>query len=436
MFGDEISDYKQLKEIRKQLQGEYWQKRSSLKALFYCGSKVLTIKSSAAVALLANNKTAKFVGNTSCKSPWCCPVCTAKQMAKYAAKIGVAIDALKEQGQYAAMITFTIPHTSGFSCEDATEILYNTWKAFTVHGNKVLATAKNDIFSNFMEQSESKHRVRVTEYTWGNAGWHPHLHCLFWFPREKFQSILDWEEKLNERWLELAKRYTIRQLLLGYPETQRKTVKAKVTTRVNIMYSKLDAGCNGVYISKDKNNKVIKQESSNYICGWGGNREICGNTQEKATHEGHYTWQQILEKAIECVSDAEQVQGAARKWWDLYFEYALATRRKRHARVNFSVHSGICQIIKDYMKTNTYKIAAKKNNTELIKQFGKWRVVCWFTVSQWLSICDNDLEVDILKFAINGGLTEINRLLEAHNIPPAMQNIEAAAVIEEIYNAA
>lgn len=424
MLGNEISDYQQLKEVRKKLHGEYWHKKIFLKSLLYCGSKIPA--NNPGVAVLANNKTAKFFGNASCKSPWCCPVCTSRQMSKYASKIAVAIDALKEMGQYAAMITFTIPHTSGFTCEDVTEILYNTWKAFTIHGNKIGASYKTDIFANFMAATNSKHRVRVTEYTWGNAGWHPHIHALFWFPRENFQSILDWEEKLNQRWLELAKRYTIRQLLIGYPETQRKTVKAKVTTRVNIMYSKLDAECHGVFISK-KNSQVIKQESSNYICGWGGNREVCGNTQEKATHEGHYTWQQILAKAIETDES---------KWWDLYFEYAVATRRKRHARVNFSVHSGIAKIIKDYMKTNNYKITAKKNNMNMVREFGKWRVVCWFSQSQWLSICDYELEVDILKFAVNGGLTEINKLLKEYDIPPAVQNIEASAIVEEIYNAA
>ena len=448
MLGNEIEDLKQLQAIRRKIRNEAG-RRYFFRSLYHCGSKVVVDENKrAAVAVLANNKTARFYGVTHCKSPWCCPVCTSRQMAKYAADIAVAIDALKEQDQQAAMITFTVPHTSGFTCEQTTEILYNVWKAFTVHGNKILAASKNDIFSNFMAATEAKHRVRVCEYTWGNAGWHPHFHTLFWFPKKHFNEIVQWEEQLENRWLELCKRYTIRQLLIGYPETQRKTVKAKVTKRVEIMYKNLDDGCHGLYISK-KNNLPIVQESSNYICGWGANRELTGNVSYKASHDGHFTWQQILQNAIdedklaedsrknEVSVDAVQVQAEAEnKWWTLFFEYAEATKKYRHARINFSVHSGLKKIIADYKKSNAYKTFSKKNNEKLQKEFGKWRVVCWFTKSQWLSICEKELQVDILKFAVNGGLTEINRLLEAYDIPPAVQNIEAAAVLENIYNCA
>lgn len=447
MLGNEISDYKQLKAIKKKI-SEDWQKRLLLKSLYYCGSKVPVVNGSAFVALLANNKTAKFVGNSSCKSSWGCPVCTAREMAKYGEKIACALDALKAQGLSAAMITFTIPHTSGFTCEQATEILYNVWKAFTVHGNKIQSTSKNDIFSNFNAEFKAKHRVRVCEYTWGNAGWHPHFHCLFWFPANRINEILDWEERLCERWLELCKRYTVRQLLLGYPETQRRTVREQVEKRIEIMYSKLNSDSKCVYISKAAG-KVIIQKSSNYLCGWGGNREVTGNCKNVASHEGHYTWQQILEKAIalDAVSAqaVEKLPGEGIKdkmqdsnfWWNLYFEYMAATRKFRHARINFSVRSGITKIIETWKKTAEYKQIVKKNHITLEKTFGKWRTVCFFSKNAWSEICYNDLEVEILERANSpNALKLINELLAEHDIELAIQNKELAAVIEEIYNAA
>ena len=449
MLGNEISDYKKLKTIRNKISNNT-RLKVVLKSVYNCGAKVPVIGGRAAVAVVRNDKTARFVGNSSCKSPWCCPVCTAKQMAKYAAKISCGIDALKEQGQYAAMITFTIPHTSGFSCYDSTEILYNVWKAFTVHGNKVLATAKNDIFSNFMAATESKHRVRVAEYTWGSKGWHPHLHCLFWFPKTHFNEIVKYEEVLQKRWLELCKRYTIKQLLSGYPETQRKTVKAQVETRVRIMYESFAGGSSCVHISKDENGLPIRQESSQYLCGWGSDKELIGNIKEKASHDGHFTWQQILNKAIEedelnelkpaeGSRKAEGAEDAAQfnKWWQLYFEYAEATKRQRHARINFSVHSGLMQIIKDWQKTNAYKEVIKKNNTSLVQTYGKWRTVCWFTSSQWSSICSNDLEVEILKAALEeDAIAKITDLLLRRRIPPPVQNWAASEKLEAILNAA
>ncbi len=498
MLGHEIEDYQQLKAVKKKL-SEDLKKKLFFKSLYHCGSKVAMVANLSAVAVAANNKTARFYGVTHCKSPWCCPVCTSRQMARYAADIAVAIDALKERDEIAAMITLTIPHTRDFTCQESTEILYNSWKDFVVHGNKVLANAKNDIFSNFAAATNHKHRVRVTEYTYGEKGWHPHFHTLFWFPRDKFQSIIDWQERLETRWLELVKRNTLKQLLLRYPETQGVTVKALGLRKLNSckvlpdaptirgllfkvkhvvkvdemlnnrlenlgyrimkMYQNLDPESHALYISVDENGKVIEQQSSNYICGWGANRELTGNVSYKATNEGHFTWQQILEKAIAedrtiklnehkpaegsrknegGALDAAQVPAEEdNKWWTLYFEYARATLIRRHARINYSVHSGLKQIIADYKKSNAYKQFAKKNSMKLQNEFGKWRVVCWFLPCQWYAICEKDLEVDILKFAVNGGLTEINRLLEAHGLPPAIEKVEGRTeILEEVLNAA
>lgn len=454
MLQQEISDYRQLKAIRKKMETpEFGREKYFLKSLYNCGSKVPVISGKAAVALVANKKQAKFMGVASCKSSWGCPICTARQMSKYAAKIAIALDALKERSLSAAMITFTIPHTRGFSCEQATEILYKSWKAFTVHGNKILKATPNDIFSKFMAEFGSKHRVRVTEYTFGNAGWHPHMHCLFWFPSNRIQEILDWEERLNERWLELTKRYTIRELLIGYPETQRKTVRAKVETRVNIMYSRMNTDeSHGVYISKDENNRVIVQKSSDYICGWGGNREVTGNYQNKATAPGHYTWQQILSNAIE--SDKmklnelkpaegsrknEESEGAAQApdWWQLYFEYMNATKKARHARVNFSVHSGLNAIIAAYKNTEGYKSVLKKNVTDRRETFGVWKTVCWFSKAQWSEICENDLEPVILSLAHEENAKKlIDRVLADYQIEPSVENQEQAAKLEAILNVA
>lgn len=415
MLGNEISDFKKLKAIRNKIADDTY-KKVVLKGLYYCGSKVLGGDAIHSVALVANNKTARFYGNTSCKSPWCCPVCTARQMSRYAGRIAAALDALKDT-HHAAMITFTIPHTRDFNCHEATEILYNVWKAFTVHGNTVLATAKTDIFSNFMAATESKHRVRACEYTWGQSGWHPHFHCLFWFPKKHFDKIIDWEERLKERWLELCKRYTIRQLLSRYPETQRKTVKAQVVTRVNIMYSKLNEGSHAVYISKDSEGKPIVQKSSSYLCGWGGDKEITGNVNEKATAEGHYSWQEILTLAVDTDDD---------KWWNLYFEYAMTTRKVRHTRVHFSVHSGLCKIIAEHINCEGYKTVLKKNATSLEDKFGKWRLVCWFSAITWQGIYEKCLQPEIMKFGINGEINKIDELLERNDLPKSIPKDSAA----------
>lgn len=502
----EVSDYKQLKAIKKKL-AEDWKHKAIFKALYYCGSKVPVIHGkAAAVALVANQKQAKFVGASSCKNSWGCPVCTARQMAKYASRIACAIDALKQQSLAAAMITFTIPHTSGFTCEQVTEILYNTWKAFTVHGNYVKGENRHDIFSSFCGEFESQHRVRVTEYTWGRQGWHPHFHCLFWFPKKRINEILEWEERLKIGWLNLAKRYSILEFLKSYPEIKLKPVRAFVLRKINScrefedaqtirdqlikvkhldkaeeitdefcealgttlyrfnkMYANLNSTSQAVYISKKEKEtpgkeeklsprtyEVIIQESAQYLTGWGADLELTHNSKNVATHSEHYTWQQILSNAIEQdkLNELKTAEGSLKKevdasaaqeidWWALYFEYMMATRKQRHARINFSVQSGIGKIIAEWKKTNTYKTILKKNRMEIQKNFGVWRTVGFFSVAQWQRICFNDLEPEILELATAINAKElINQLLERHRIPPLIESESLAAITEAMLNAA
>lgn len=363
-------------------------------------------------------------------------------MAKYAAEIACAIDALSQppHNQIAFMITFTVPHTSGMSCEEVTEILHNTWKDFVVHGNKnqnakYYSNAENkfkhgqkksmkvsdkklqDPFSLFCESFNCKHRVRVGEFTWGEHGWHPHFHCLFWVDKDKFKFVQSWQDTLCRRWLELAKRNTIKYwdkmaklnhatkvvkddsrfsdsalvvddnkngkvgVGLGkaaeVPEAIRKGVddaKKKNRIRAEIMFSKLNGVSVPAYISVDKDNKVIVQKSSMYICGWGADRELTGNYQHKATNPNHMTPRQILEKATAEPGD---------KYAELYMQYIYAVRSKRHPRLKFS-NSGIKDIIAQYKHTQQYIETMKKKATTNPKL--GMRVVCWFTEEQWKQI--------------------------------------------------
>lgn len=363
------------------------------------------------VFVLTNEDQAKYFGLATCKSSWICPVCSAKQMAKYATEISCALDALAQPkyNQLACMITFTVPHTSGMSCEEVTEIVYNTWKDFMVHGNKrlnvgyyvnetnkfkhnqkkVLVKSKRklkDPFSSFCEEFNCTHRVRVCEYTWGEHGWHPHLHTLFWVDANKINNVISWEKILNDRWMTLAKRNTLKIWNKKFPDKKEDNEK-----RLDIMYSKLKRPEDGCYISKDKNGKVIIQKSSMYICGWGADKELTGNVRNKARTEGHYTPYQLLEMAAN--GDKEK--------FELFIEYAKATKLKRHNKINFSVHSGIKKIIAQWKLTNTYREVLKKKAMQEKNAHGKWEMVCWFSEKQWYIISLIEMQEKIpLKYAI------------------------------------
>lgn len=396
------SDHKLQRALRQYLYHTH--QGDKFKAIYYCGSRVIHQPGvQPRVYIIANDTNSREFGTIHCKSSWACPVCTPRNMSRYAAEIAVAIDALKEwEHQVACMITFTIPHTRGMSCKESTEILYESWKDFTVHGNKnqnakyysrktkqmIVSNKKlTDPFASFCEEFHCKHRVRVCEYTHGEAGWHPHFHCLFWVDQSKLQSVIDWQEKLCNRWLELVKRKTLKLWNKLYPDKNNKL-------RLDIMYSRLNRVSQAVYISTDQDGKVIEQKSSQYICGWGADRELTGNVGGKATHDGHQTPFQILEEAAK-TGDIDK--------YELFMEYVRTTYR--HARINYSVHSGIKKIIAKWKLTNKYYEFLKKKFTAEAAKQGKWKIICWFSESQWLQICLLDRMFNIRSKILELALT-------------------------------
>lgn len=410
---DEISDYKLLKVLKNRI-GKNRDDIHLMRSTYCCGSKVVHGAAGyvPAVFVVTNNQTAKFWGVTTCKNAWMCPVCSGRKMSQYASEIAAAIDALKSQGQTACMITLTIPHTRTMSCSEVTDILFATWKDFVVRGNKNLKAndgyKHDDPFASFCEEFNCKHRVRVGEFTYGEHGWHPHFHCLFWVDTAKLQKVAEWQERLNKRWLQLAKRKTIAEWNKRNPQK-----KADNRQRAEIMYEKMDTEASkGFFVSVDDRGKVIAQESSMYVCGWGADKELTGNFRNKATAEGHMTPYQMLEKYRDTGDES---------LLDLYMEFARAVRQKQRRRINFSVHSGLKKIIAQWKLTNAYMEVIKKKRTSLVSAVGKWRMVCWFTENQWWSICFLDKTEDIIAKILEvarqaDGKRRITEMLQSYGV--------------------
>lgn len=425
---EEIADSKLQRVLRNYLL-QHPKDLAYMKSIAYCGSKVSEIPHVVpGVLVLANDKDSKIFGVNTCKNAWCCPTCSARVMSKYAAEIACAIDALEKwKNQTAFMVTLTVPHTSGMSTFEITEILYNAWKDFITHGNKnqnskyyanaenkfkhnqkkemkVSKKKLNDPFATFCETFNCKYRVRVGEFTFGQAGAHPHFHCLFWVDSNKLQKVAEYEETLRARWTALVKKHTLKMWDRAHPEK-----KADNRTRLEIMYSKLNKESNTLYISRDENGAVIKQKSSQYICGWGADRELTGNFQNKASKEGHETPRQLLERA------ATGDESAMRTFLD----FAFVVRTKRHRRINFS--KNLKDIINKWKATNDYYECMKKKRTDMVRNKGLWRMVCWFSKPQWFEICLIDRTTPtiqrILEMATQAdGRELIRKFLEEYDI--------------------
>lgn len=377
-----------------------------LHGLEYCGSQVfhaLGWKPSVCVVNRVSMQTGevqpKFWGNTHCHSPWSCPYCSPRVMAKKGENIAAAIDALAAQNQKAVMITFTMPHDGLMSCADVLSIFKETWRLFTRSGNgkkhrkqyTLRSTNQQVVYEISLKHSYGrcrhelgiKHHVKVWEFTWGPInGWHPHIHALFWIPAENFEKIIDYEADLNKYWKHSILRTA--EKLFG---------KEYVTKH----FPDWKFDWQSVTISKDKYGRPRQQTSSNYLSGWTGDKEMTCSENQKVAHEGHYTPAQILKRAYDEPENRDE-------WLTLYKEYAETTRGVR--RVEFSKTRGekcLNQIIREWKLSAPYKETLKKKSTDSETVLG---VVVWFKESQWLQICylermhGYEIKSQILKFAL------------------------------------
>lgn len=390
-----------------------------LKNIKLCGSKTIPEKMGAAVFVLRNKnrQDSTLFGQLTCKNPWACPHCSAVRMNHYAKEIAAALDALKST-HFGFMTTFTIPHLKFQSCRQVTDILYKTWRKFTLNSTSNRKTTDGKIrwsspFHKFRAENEIKHHVRAAEYTYGNNGWHPHFHVIFWTPRKYKDRILSYENSIKNFWIKcfcsVIKEYNFDEITEKY-----------FINQINIEY-----GSKSLYISKN-GQEIAESTSSEYLCGWGTDKELTGNRQKKASHNNHLTPYQILELATN--GDQEMA--------DLYIEFALQVTRKpvKH-RVDFS-QSGLKKIIKDYINTEGYKSVINK------KKADEWEVVCWFTSQQWCELCAENYNSPIISNILY--LAAINRrdllvgFLESFNIKLAKcAHFESLANhVENIFNAA
>ena len=418
-----ISDYR--------LQGLYRRKlrenpadANLFKSQLYCGSKVLKFMGhKPAVYVLTNEIDSTFFGVTHCSNPWSCPVCSAKIMARQAAFIADGLDMMKKRGQIAFMVTFTIPHNKSMSCAETFEILQKTWAAFIQKGNKTEKidyrgkekrnVTITDVFSSFCVDTNCTRRIRVCEFTWGKNGWHPHYHCLFWVDSDKFDKASEWESRFIERWENIAWR-TLEKVCLKARKTPEEWQKTRRWVKLFRQHLNQKKSC--VQFSRDKNGKLIVQKSSDYICGWGADKELTGNYLKKASHRGHYTPHQILEMAF--AADKRGDHDKCEFWLNLYMEFVRTTRKKLRSKFSNGFKNEIVQ----------YRLTEKTITTETLKKkdtnsSAKWHVVCWFNEQQWCEIflclrqVNEQLLADILRRARHrDGKQQIEKLLLKYGI--------------------
>lgn len=384
------------------------EKYKKLRGLMLCGIGIVKQPASQpTVYVTATEEDASYFGTTTCHSPWACPVCSPKAMAKRGADIACLIDAKATwYKEHAFMVTLTLPHTINTSLKETFNLLTNSWHKMLNKGCKGYTkkyTLKLDVdekntrgghaagkkgtireyeisatpFNKFRQDFQIKSMVRVYEVTWGKHGWHPHLHILFFTKAENFPKLVEREDELTDAWLDIVKNV-------------HKQMKTQSDEKLDELYAEYKyrpvTGHRAFFISKDKNNVARKIDSSHYISGWGGDSEMTHSsvkTGDKRDPEfATLTMWDILENAKQATDSKEKW-----KWLEIFTEYAIETRGRR--RVNFTPSDR--HIIRKWKQTQRYIETVKKNITEKVQ---KKRVVFWFNEQQWNTILLTETQIE------------------------------------------
>ena len=147
-----------------------------------------------------------------CGSVWACPVCSAKIAAHRQGEISRALAAwLGRDGGRVAMATFTMSHVAGQRLKTLWDALSVAWHAVAsgggwaddrmAHGSMYLREVKRGKHKGESVVDWRIPTIRVVEVTYGDHGWHVHIHTLLLLPKTATaESVHDLGARMFGRW--------------------------------------------------------------------------------------------------------------------------------------------------------------------------------------------------------------------------------------------
>lgn len=140
---------------------------------------------------LSGTGAAGFAGVITCGSVWAEPVCNAKIMARRALEIGAAVALWQAQGHPVGFLTFTMRHRKGQSLGELWDALQRAWARATTGRGWYRDRALYGVAG----------WLRVVEVTWGDNGWHVHVHALaFLEGKATPQTVAQLHSSMFSRW--------------------------------------------------------------------------------------------------------------------------------------------------------------------------------------------------------------------------------------------
>ncbi len=156
------------------------------------------------VEVFKHRKTHKafYAGLLVCGSVWTCPVCAAKISERRKLEIQQAFEMHKENGGKIAMLTLTFSHKKRDKLNDT----------IIKFGQATQAFMRGRAYDNIRLEMGMIGRIRVYEVTYGNNGFHPHVHIALFYENEV--DIHKIKLKMYELWEKACLKFGIKTSFL------------------------------------------------------------------------------------------------------------------------------------------------------------------------------------------------------------------------------
>ena len=308
------------------------------------------------------HNSAFYTGLAVCGSVWTCPVCAAKIQERRREEIAKAIDKAYLSDMKAVMVTLTFSHLSHDKLKDLLKSQADALKKLRA-GNP---------WKRVKDSVSFKGLIRSLELTYGDNGWHPHTHEL-WFV-DKNADVKSLRKKIVKRWISACSRAG----LLDVEDT--KKLKAFIRHAVDV---KDNAKCSDY---------LAKMDDSNH---WGADAEIAKQSTKKGRKSGLHPFQFLVEYKSGC-------EKSGKRW----IEYSDQMKGKR--QIFWS------QGLKDWAEVD------ELTDEELAERYDQRSdFVDEFTAEEWSTILKNEARAIILDLAEKNGREAIRDWLSCHtNEPP------------------
>ncbi|SFT00837.1 protein rep [Paenibacillus sp. 453mf] len=282
-----------------------------------------------------------YAGLQVCGSVWNCPVCAAKISERRRSELKEALFKHKKVGGRVAMLTLTFSHKK-------TDKLHDTLQRFL---DAVRKFRSGRPYKNTIEPLGMIGSIRAFEITYGQNGFHPHVHILLFYNNAVIMPLI--EAQLFRLWKEAC-------------------TKLGLTTKDGYGLTLQDGGM-----------------ADNYVTKWGIDQEMTKSHVKKGRQDS-LTPFDFLRSYLESEDE---------KYLYLYSEYASALKGK--SQLFWS--KGLKQHFMLEEKTDE-ELAEEK--TELADLLGTLRYYDWQKImysdkrAEFLELCENNNFEDALKIIL------------------------------------